>query len=443
MLTRLRKQLKRHYQVLGPKRQSWVDFARLVFVINRARGLCMKQDHNDSQSLPYVELLLDGSEKLLKLQISSASHWERFKHHTTLLWVALASFLIGQSSAALLISCSETTFPPDVLSLIRRGALFLNRPLKDLGSQLGLSQPQVLIRIPDLSVAFESCKPTLLIFGFRSQEVFERFAEQGNNSYVFEYFDYFHLLNPPGTPPKEIPCRLLDRFSMNGQVQILFRYKNNTRIHTRIKRYTHEKINLAKARATRKETGQYKKTDTWLYEALDKYSIHRKKVAVMGSTSPWYEAICMNYGGNCTTIEYNPIFSECPELRVISPLEYQKNPELFDAALSISSFEHDGLGRYGDPLNPDGDLKAMDQLRSMLHPGSLVYLSIPLGKDTLVWNLHRIYGRLRLPLMLKGWRLVDTFGYEDELLDRDTGFGWDKEHPEYPAYQPIFVLQRI
>ncbi len=33
--------------------------------------------------------------------------------------------------------------------------------------------------------------------------------------------------------------------------------------------------------------------------------------------------------------------------------------EGFDMALSISSFDHDGLGRYGDPLDPVGDLKAM------------------------------------------------------------------------------------
>jgi len=28
---------------------------------------------------------------------------------------------------------------------------------------------------------------------------------------------------------------------------------------------------------------------------------------------------------------------------------------LFDMVFSFSSIEHDGLGRYGDPLNPNGD----------------------------------------------------------------------------------------
>jgi hypothetical protein len=42
----------------------------------------------------------------------------------------------------------------------------------------------------------------------------------------------------------------------------------------------------------------------------------------------------------------------------------------FDVVLSISSFEHDGLGRYGDPLNPDGDMAAMRSTRRLLKPGA-------------------------------------------------------------------------
>ncbi len=43
----------------------------------------------------------------------------------------------------------------------------------------------------------------------------------------------------------------------------------------------------------------------------------------------------------------------------------------FDLVLSISSFEHDGLGRYGDPLNPDGDMTAMRNTRRLLKQGAV------------------------------------------------------------------------
>ncbi len=38
----------------------------------------------------------------------------------------------------------------------------------------------------------------------------------------------------------------------------------------------------------------------------------------------------------------------------------------FDAAFSMSSFDHDGLGRYGDPLGPDSDLLAMDTVKRLV-----------------------------------------------------------------------------
>lgn len=57
-------------------------------------------------------------------------------------------------------------------------------------------------------------------------------------------------------------------------------------------------------------------------------------------------------------------------------------------------------GRYGDPLNPDADLEAMARVRSILKPGGLLLLTVPVGPDVLVFNLHRRYGPARLPLLL-------------------------------------------
>jgi len=109
------------------------------------------------------------------------------------------------------------------------------------------------------------------------------------------------------------------------------------------------------------------------------------------------------------------------------------NPRQFDAAFSISSFEHDGLGRYGDSLNPSGDFEAMRKTKKMIRGGSILFLAVPVGKDTLVWDEHRVYGRIRLPLLLKDWHVLDTFGFNDGLFELDL------EPPNY--FQPVFVLE--
>ena len=45
------------------------------------------------------------------------------------------------------------------------------------------------------------------------------------------------------------------------------------------------------------------------------------------------------------------------------------------------SFDHDGLGRYGDPLNPNGDLVAMETVGSVLKEGGLFFLTVPIGEQ--------------------------------------------------------------
>lgn len=62
------------------------------------------------------------------------------------------------------------------------------------------------------------------------------------------------------------------------------------------------------------------------------------------------------------------------------------------ASLScMHTVEHIGLGRYGDPLDPDGDLKAMAELKRVLASGGNLIFVVPVGKPKIVFNAHRIY----------------------------------------------------
>lgn len=102
--------------------------------------------------------------------------------------------------------------------------------------------------------------------------------------------------------------------------------------------------------------------------------------------------------------------------------------------ISISTIEHDGLGRYGDPLDPMADLKSMSAIKRLLKPNGLFFLSVPIGEDLLVWNLHRRYGKNRLPLLLEGWKIFGRTGWMDEMMTK-TG-------PAYKTYEPVLVLKR-
>jgi SAM-dependent methyltransferase len=53
--------------------------------------------------------------------------------------------------------------------------------------------------------------------------------------------------------------------------------------------------------------------------------------------------------------------------------------------------EHVGLGRYGDPLDPEGDLKAVAELTRVLSPGGSLLFVVPVGRPKIAFNAHRIY----------------------------------------------------
>jgi hypothetical protein len=61
------------------------------------------------------------------------------------------------------------------------------------------------------------------------------------------------------------------------------------------------------------------------------------------------------------------------------------------------------LGRYGDRLDPDGDLATMAAIRRNMAPGGTLVLGTPVGIDGIEWNCHRRYGQHRWPLLLEGF----------------------------------------
>jgi SAM-dependent methyltransferase len=53
--------------------------------------------------------------------------------------------------------------------------------------------------------------------------------------------------------------------------------------------------------------------------------------------------------------------------------------------------EHVGLGRYGDPLDPDGDRKAIAELTRVLAPEGDLLFVVPIGRARIQFNAHRVY----------------------------------------------------
>jgi hypothetical protein len=57
----------------------------------------------------------------------------------------------------------------------------------------------------------------------------------------------------------------------------------------------------------------------------------------------------------------------------------------------MHTIEHIGLGRYGDVLDYNGDVKAINELIRVTKPGGDILFVTPVGKPVLLFNAHRIY----------------------------------------------------
>jgi len=114
---------------------------------------------------------------------------------------------------------------------------------------------------------------------------------------------------------------------------------------------------------------------------------------------------------------------------------------------SLHVIEHIGLGRYGDPLDPDGSRKACTELMRVLAPGGKLYVSMPIGNARVQFNGQRIFSApevlaLFSGLLLEELSIVDTFGKLQERIDPKKielghGQGLDYGLGMFVFYKPL------
>jgi len=81
----------------------------------------------------------------------------------------------------------------------------------------------------------------------------------------------------------------------------------------------------------------------------------------------------------------------------------------------MHTVEHVGLGRYGDRIDPNGDTRAFAELQRVVAPGGALLIVVPVGRQRLCFNAHRIYNHESI------LRTFDDFDLVDAALVTDDG----------------------
>ena len=76
--------------------------------------------------------------------------------------------------------------------------------------------------------------------------------------------------------------------------------------------------------------------------------------------------------------------------------------------------EHIGLGRYGDDLDYDGDLKAIGELKRVISKGGDLLFVVPIGRPQIMFNAHRIYSYQQIVEAFEGFELREFYLIPDD-----------------------------
>ena len=84
---------------------------------------------------------------------------------------------------------------------------------------------------------------------------------------------------------------------------------------------------------------------------------------------------------------------------------------------SLHVLEHIGLGRYGDPVDPSGHITAAKELKRILSPNGSLLIGVPVGKERLCFNAHRVFDPATVAGLFEGLKLKEF------SLINDSGVG--------------------
>jgi SAM-dependent methyltransferase len=90
--------------------------------------------------------------------------------------------------------------------------------------------------------------------------------------------------------------------------------------------------------------------------------------------------------------------------------------ESIDSLSTLHAAEHFGLGRYLDPIEPDACSRFMESLQRVLRPGGRLYFSVPIGRERVDFNAHRVLACVTVLEAFSKLSLI-SFSFVDDAGD--------------------------
>lgn len=87
---------------------------------------------------------------------------------------------------------------------------------------------------------------------------------------------------------------------------------------------------------------------------------------------------------------------------------------------ALCSLEHFGLGRYGDPVDPEACFICFENIQCKLKQGGSFYISVPVGRERIEFNAHRIFYPETIIRCFLSMQLVDFAYVADGRIEQSN-----------------------
>lgn len=114
-------------------------------------------------------------------------------------------------------------------------------------------------------------------------------------------------------------------------------------------------------------------------------------------------------------VDYRPLKTSLPGLTSIAGniLDLSFPDNSIESLSCLHVIEHIGLGRYGDPIDVLGSVKAALELQRVVSRGGNLFVSLPIGRERICFNAHRVHSPNSVLEMFPNMKLIE-FSYVDD-----------------------------
>lgn len=165
----------------------------------------------------------------------------------------------------------------------------------------------------------------------------------------------------------------------------------------------------------------------------------------IGSRIDGFVGHLMSFGQRVCILDVRPLDVELPgvEFRRCDATELDGIEDgSLNSLTALCSLEHFGLGRYGDPIDPEACFRCFSSIQRKLANGGIAYISVPIGREHVEFNAHRILSPYTIISSFPACELLEFSVTDGEGIELDVSPDKYRQGGDFASVFGMFMFRK-